>query len=341
MENESKFLAVGDGAAIRLFDVSSGANLADLNGHDQEVYSLAFLCNGTYLVSAAWDGTVRVWDLMTFRETTIARVCEPPSCYFWEYPRVLASPKAGQFAVSIKRADGDNCGCWPGLLQIWETNAGQRLQRITETEGMHLGKACAWAPDGTTIATIGCDEMCLLDGESLRPIVSIGEAEYYQTTDKGFNVNYEFFFLDYSAAHDSFLFASEDGRIIFFQPRTMSRREIVRHMWDSACLTPDGATVAEFDGETVYRSDIAAPGEATTTWPGARAKWVVHSGARVETVAFSADGSLLATGSNCGGVRIWDASTGGELCRPLPERDLRCQIKAMAFQGVPVRSKYL
>src|SRR5687768_1193452 len=63
---------------------------------------------------------------------------------------------------------------------------------------------------------------------------------------------------------------------------------------------------------------------------------VVHTGhtGDVDFVSFSGDGRLLATGSDDGTIRLWDAATGAHLRTLNPSTG---EIKAMAFSPVGQR----
>ncbi len=56
------------GNAIRLVDLATGSQLADLAGHTSGVTALAFSADGRRLVSSGRDGAVRVWSLTDGRE---------------------------------------------------------------------------------------------------------------------------------------------------------------------------------------------------------------------------------------------------------------------------------
>ena len=52
---------------IQLWDVETRSKLATLEGHVQQVASLAFHPDGTLLASQSWDGVLRLWDVATGR----------------------------------------------------------------------------------------------------------------------------------------------------------------------------------------------------------------------------------------------------------------------------------
>jgi len=57
-----------DENSVRLFDAASGTVLATLKGNRWGVMSLAYSHDGTRLVTGGGDGTVKIWDMTSFRE---------------------------------------------------------------------------------------------------------------------------------------------------------------------------------------------------------------------------------------------------------------------------------
>ena len=62
-------LASTAGRTIELWDVTTGQNTATLEGHLEEISSLAYSPDGNTLVSTAWDDTVRLWNIATNQNT--------------------------------------------------------------------------------------------------------------------------------------------------------------------------------------------------------------------------------------------------------------------------------
>ena len=88
--------------------------------------------DGSWLASAGWDGTVRIWDAATGRE------------------RAVLSGHAGPVAAVAVAPDGSwlaSAGGGDGTVRIWDVATGR--ERAVLTGHTSTVAAVAVAPDGT------------------------------------------------------------------------------------------------------------------------------------------------------------------------------------------------
>lgn len=130
------------GNTMWLFDLASGTQLLDRPAHTDRIHALAFAKGGARVLSAAGDGTSRLWDARTGAE--LAR---------W-YPdrdhqvsmAWIAPTKDGRYVA----ARGS------GALVLWDTEAGKphKTLAMDPKYRMQYARAVAITPDGKTAAAL-------------------------------------------------------------------------------------------------------------------------------------------------------------------------------------------
>ncbi len=159
-----------------MWEPARAALLATLAGHAGKVYGGAIAPDGRRLVSAGADGTLRLWDLETFREAAVWRDGGGPvrACALSPDGALLASggddgvirvrelvrPEAvreiGRHRswVTVLRWTPDGAelvsGSYDGTVRIWDAATGaERLCLIRQREPVF---AVAVSPDGARLA---------------------------------------------------------------------------------------------------------------------------------------------------------------------------------------------
>src|SRR5262249_23936190 len=131
---DGKTLASASAASpvVQLWEVPTGKELRRFLGHTGGVRSLAFTPNGKALTSAGLDGTVRLWDTASGRETRCLRLAEDGHA-------VALSPDGKLLAA----------GSADGLVELWDLETDRAPQTLDgHTEAVN---SVAFAPDGRTL----------------------------------------------------------------------------------------------------------------------------------------------------------------------------------------------
>ncbi|CDH48456.1 wd repeat protein [Lichtheimia corymbifera JMRC:FSU:9682] len=121
-----------------------------LEGHEDEVWHVAFSHSGRYLSSASKDKTCIIWDLETFEKVQVLSGQDAASYSAW-------SPDDSKLLV---------CGTEKNCFYLWDPMSGEKLHTYDEHKDQVTG--CVWLPDGEHFISSGCDKcICLwnIDGE--------------------------------------------------------------------------------------------------------------------------------------------------------------------------------
>ena len=132
-------------ASVRVWDAATGRQAVALQGHTHTVDSVKFLPDGQRLLSASWDGTIRLWDLGTGGEAQRYNIpheagSAPPRVYMIEL-----LPDGQQFVS----------GSQDGVIRLWDIASGEILREYhghsAQVNGVHIsgdGKLMASASGG-------------------------------------------------------------------------------------------------------------------------------------------------------------------------------------------------
>ena len=272
-------------STVGLWDVAAGRRTAVLTGHTARVAAVTFSPDGTLLASAGgWrDKTVRLWDVATEAQMATLRV--PLS----DAPSVAFSPDGMTLALGAI-----------GTVQLWNVETRERAGTLEgHTSRVH---SVSFSPDGATLATASWDRTVRLWDVGTGSADVIAGHGYLSSmalspdgaTVGGAGVN------------------QPNNPVYLWDVATQTQIAILEHESEVKTLSfsPDGTTLAcgSWDNsitlwDMMTRERIATLGQVFDS------KTPSISGAWINSLSFSSDGSKLASGSSDRTVKLWDLAT--------------------------------
>jgi RNA polymerase sigma factor (sigma-70 family) len=293
---------------IQLHAAATGKRLGMLEGHHNPgngpgdvVSAVVFSPDNKTLISAGGDGTIRLWDVLTAKETKRLFSGKDPI-------RELAiSPDGTLIAAQVwtgvtqgdnKLLDGDR------QVRVWETASGKEVRGvvvpISGNKNPHavVAQLLGFTPDGSLLTSGADDVMRLWDPRTAKELRSWSKMEG------------RVWAIAFAPVGKSF--AAVEGH------QTLSIREypggrdllpLVGHRYaiHVVATTADGKTVATAgDDQTVFLWDAAT---------GEQLRRLVGFNGRIRFMAFAPDGRTLFAAGYDDLLMAWDATTGREVYR--------------------------
>ena len=312
---------------LRMWDAHTGDLLKTFRGHTALVRALAFSPSGDTLASASSDNTLRLWDAETGHKKKVfmehirwgvdavfspngkwlASVSSDDKIHLWDRStghllRTLTGHTGPVTAVAVS-SDGRTLASTARFpdktLRLWNPETGELLKTISEHKGIN---AFAFSPDSQTLASVGRDATVQLWNVQTGKLLKT-----FSGNDREFRT--------VVFSPDGQLLATGGwlSKIHLWNVATGSLRNTLpeKHGVEALAFSPDGQFLASgggFKDPTIRLWNIPT-GEKQFTLIGHAKN--PHSGhtSDVYSVAFSPDGTLLATGG-IDGLRLWNPTTG-------------------------------
>ena len=306
---DGRMLASGSADGdIRLWDVKAWKNPVILREHRRQVGSLDFLLDRRTLASGSLDGTVRLWDIGSGKQVTTIHGGGDAS----EITAISSSPDGRTIA---------SASWWTGEIVLWDPRTGNG----TGLDGaVHagVGDAVAFSPDGKTLASGSSDGTPKLwDARTGRFIKGFGKSRT-RILAVAFSPDGATLAVGSWGSIIELWDVATGNLIASFQSASFGTVH-------SMAFSPDGTTLAEGNLSGVALWDVAsvsaeyaALGERVFG-DRAKAHYISTPSNGVLSVAFSPDGTVLASSVYDGAPNLWNASTLAHIATLIDERATR------------------
>jgi WD40 repeat protein len=332
---DGKRLATAEGGGVRVWEIESEELLYHSAGRRGDVAHLTYSPDGKTLVAANQDGAFQLWDADTGKRRGVYRgpKCNPAGLAFVDEDKITALGVVNQ------------------VLCLWDVRTGKVLTPMEGHQGMVT--SVAFAAGGKVVISAGTDAVRYWDahtGKELRQVVVKYPYEGRRDRQQVFAISpigkylaggEDGYLALWEAETGEELFAmdggnllsgafSADERFLATSSRTHNGGVMV---WDlmlgrivgqfTAKEGRDRCLALSSDGKLLaIASNLfgnqAKGGQACEinlwdTMKGKEVCKIARDSTWIQTMAFSPDGTLLATAGRDTAIRLWETATGKEL----------------------------
>jgi WD40 repeat protein len=270
---DGRFLAFAyneNNTAIQVRDVATGYSVETLAGITGRVDSLAFSPDGKSLASSVFDKKVIIWNVKNGQELQTLTF---PNATFG----LAFSPDGKLLTVGLKN----------GTIQLLNVNSNQIVQ--TFSGHTDLVNSVVFSPDGRKIASGSFDDLIILwdieGGEIIRSFKGHSDSVWR---------------VAFSPDGKTLASASTDGTVRLWNVATgqeilILKGDTVLEEWYDVEFSIDGTYLVAASRHTLAFWDVS---------DGSKIRTIEKLETGIDTISFSPDGKLLATGGD-GIVQLW------------------------------------
>ncbi|KAG6809530.1 hypothetical protein H0H92_015911, partial [Tricholoma furcatifolium] len=277
--NGTQIVSSSRDKSVRVWDVSTGKQVQELQGHTNWVKSVAFSPCSTLIVSGSFDKSLRVWDVTNGKQIQQLQG-------HTDWVKSVAFSIDGTQIVS---------GSDDKSVRVWDASSGKQVQRL---EGHTAGvNSVAFSPNQTQIVSGSRDESVRIwDASTGKQIQRLqGHTHWVHS-------------VAFSANGTQIVSGSHDKSVRVWNALTGKQvQELQGHFYEvnSVAFSPDGTQIVSGSSDESVRIWNASTGKQIQKLQG-HADWI-------KSVAYSPDGTQIVSGSHDKSIRVWDASTGKQV----------------------------
>jgi WD40 repeat protein len=291
----------------------------EFKGHDGLIHSVAFSNDGKFLATASVDGTVKIWDFATGKESQVLKGATPSSPV-----NCVAFNKDGTIVAT---ASADK------MIRLWNPKDGKSTKELKgHTEGV---SSISFSPDGTILASGGADKTVRIwdvkDAKELKNLGAHKESVYSvvfstdgtQLASCGNDGIIKVWSVKEQKELKSMM-VDLPKPVVKIEPKKeevkvekdkkepkkkdMVKKEDPKELRDAftaVAFTPDGKQILSVGHDKFLRYWSIADGKETKKL-GPTKDWIFG-------LAVSKDGKSVATAGYGGSLRVYDIASGNEL----------------------------
>ena len=280
---DGRILAIGNlDGSIRLVDIESGEQMAEIIGNSVGAFDVAFSPGGASIALPDISG-IKLWNISTNELTLVGDDN-------YVYTKSLAFSPDGSLLVS---------GGFDGVVRLWDVDTGTQVRAMfghsSEVESV------AFSPDGRLVASAGGYPHSLQESDNTVHVWDVDSgAELMILQHSGFVQSVAF-------SPDGRFLATGTGVIV----GTAEPSEAFVRMWN----VETGTEILRLEGHVYPITAVAFSPDGSMLFSGSKERlnvWDIESGDQVlslltnaDPMAASPDGTLLALAGGC----LWDIST--------------------------------